>query len=123
MARNAGRSQQRVAARLRHQSTSKVTKMWQFVKEGPAFAPLAPARGRAVAELVRAAVADAARRAVRFKPCVELLDGRVQELPVEVEALLPRAPRGGLGVKGVEVAVLLAVAAYFVAGLVGFLVA
>ena len=97
--------------------------MWQVVKEGPALEPLAPARGSDVAKLVRAAVADAARRAVQFKPCVELVDEQVQELPVEVEALLPLGPRGSFGVKGVEVVVLLAVAIYFVAGLVGFLVA
>jgi hypothetical protein len=94
--------------------------MWQFVKEGPALEPLSPDRGSAVAKL-RASLSDAARRAVQFKPCVELVDESVLDLPVEVDAVLPRVPRGGFGVKGVEVVVLLAVAAYFVAGLVVFL--
>ena len=95
--------------------------MWQFVKEGPALEPLSPDRGSAVAKLVRASLADAARRTVQFKPCVELVDESVLDLPDEVDAVLPRVPRGGFGVKGVEVGVLLAVAAYFVAGLVAFL--
>lgn len=96
--------------------------MWQVVREGPE--PRTTTRERAAAlQVLRAAVAPAVRRAVNFKPRVERLEERVKEQPVEVEALLPRAPQGGFGVKVVEVVVLLAVAVYFVAGLVGFLVA
>ena len=94
--------------------------MWQVVREGPE--PRTPTRERAAAwQVLRAAVAQAVRRAVNFKPRV--FEERVKEQPVEVEALLPRAPQGGFGVKVVEVVVLLAVAVYFVTGLVGFLVA
>ena len=94
--------------------------MWQVVREGPE--PRTQTRERAAAwQVLRAAVAQATRRAVNFKPRV--FEERVKEQPVEVEALLPRVPQGGFGVKVVEVVVLLAVAVYFVAGLVGFLVA
>lgn len=97
--------------------------MWQVVKEDPASLARVPAKDRGAAwQVLRAAVAPVVRREVQFEPRVERVERRVEDQPVGVKARVPQPPRSGVGVGVVEAVVLLAVAAYFVAGFVGVLV-
>lgn len=98
--------------------------MSEVVTERPAPQARVPARAAAVAwQAIRAAAVPAARRRpVEFEPRVERVEQRVEDQPVGDEARLPQPPRGGVSVGVVEAVVLLATAAFFVAGLVGALV-
>jgi hypothetical protein len=112
-----GRKQTRVATLLRGDAPEeKVMAMLQILKFAPAVAVPRPAAGLGPARRVlRAALLQAAEGAVRLAARLEA------EAPVvrERAAARPVVPAGAVGVRFVEAAVGLAVAAYFVAGLVG----
>lgn len=98
--------------------------MLKVLKLVPAVGLPAAAEGRGAARrLLRAALLRAARQAVRLAERLEAAEAPAHERAVRVARLPLRAPAAVGGVRQVEAAVLLAVAAYFVAGLVGVLVA
>jgi len=93
--------------------------MWQVLKFAPEVAVPRPAAGLGPARRVlRAVLLQGAERAVRLAARLEA------EVPVAREQAVrrPFEPAGAVGVRFVEAAVGLAVAAYFVAGLVGVFV-
>lgn len=94
--------------------------MWQFVKAGPALEAQVPAVQRGAAwKVLRAAWAQLAMRKAPGAERVKWAQAR----PVAIEAQPARPPPRGLQVRVVEAVVLLAVAAYFVLGLIGAVVA
>ena len=102
---------------------SKVTTM-QVVKEGPALEARAQAGVGGVAwQVVRVAAGYPAAPAAQPAPRVGRVRQAAQDQPGAAEVRPLQVPPGSAGVRRVEAVVLLAVAAYFVAGLVGALVA
>jgi len=97
--------------------------MLQLLKSYPAFevqrssAALGSVRG-----VLRAALLWAAKSAVQLAARLEKVEAAVSEERVEAAALRAYWSGGGLGVKLAEAGVGVAVAAYFVAGLVGVFV-
>ncbi len=81
-------------------------------------AGLGPAR-----RVLRAVLLRAAERAAKLAARLEAAEVRASEAGKAVAAVRPYAPPGALGVRLAEAAVLLAVAGYFVAGLLGIFVA
>ena len=81
-------------------------------------AGLGPAR-----RALRAVLLRSAERAAQLAARLEAAEAPVRERAVGVAAVRPYAPVAGVGVKLAEAVVCLAVAAYFVAGLVGVFVA
>lgn len=73
--------------------------------------------------VARAALLRTAERAVELAARLEAAEAPVRDRAVGVAAVRPCAPVGAVGVRLAEVAVCLAVAAYFVAGLIGVFVA
>jgi hypothetical protein len=74
-------------------------------------------------EVLRVAAGEKAGRAALLEPSVERYEEPVQDRPVEAKGRRPQLRQPALGVRAVEAAVLLAVAVYYVAGLVGALAA
>jgi hypothetical protein len=72
---------------------------------------------------LRALLLRAADRAAQLAARLEAPEVRAREPAEAVAAVRPYAPVGAFGVRLVEAAVLLALAGYFVAGLVGVFVA
>lgn len=81
-------------------------------------AGLGPAR-----RVLRLALLRAAQRAVQLAARLEAAEAPARELAVRVGVVRPYAPAGTVGVRWAEAVVCLAVAAYFVAGLLGIFVA
>ena len=97
--------------------------MLQLLKSYPAFeaqrpgAALGPVRG-----VLRAALLWAAQSAVQLAARLEQVEAAASEERVRTPVVRAYRPDGGLGVKLAEAVVGVAVAAYFVAGLVGVFV-
>lgn len=96
--------------------------MWKVVKAGPAFEARDPGERAAPRRVVRAVWVQAAARVARFARDFERVEPAVQERRVPVEERARYAVRGVVGVGVVEAAVIFAVAAYFVAGVIGVFV-
>lgn len=96
-------------------------KVLRFVPEVGVPRPVAG--GAAVRRLLCGALLRAARQAVRLAARLEAAQVPAARHAARVGRALPQAPVPALGVRLVEAVVVLAVAAYFVAGLVGVLVA
>lgn len=95
--------------------------MLQVLKFAPAVEVQRPAAGLGpVRRVLRAGLLEAAERAVRLAARLE-----AAQAPAARERVVPRpyVPAGAAGVRFAEAVVGLAVAAYFVAGLVGVFVA
>ena len=97
---------------------SEVTKMSQLVREDPALDLSVREREADAAWQVLRALARAHGSAVASERTVEHVEQPVQGQPVAAEPRLGQPPRSR-GVRVVETAVLFAVAAYFIGGLVG----
>ena len=92
--------------------------MWRVVKEGPALETGARAEaGGAAWEVLRAAAAHAAA----VKPRVQRVEVPAQDRPAVYPAPRPQPLRASASVRVTEAVVLVAVAVYFAAGVVGVL--
>ncbi len=98
--------------------------MLKVLRLVPAVGVPQAAEGRGAARrLLRAALLRAAGQAVRLAERLEAAEAAARERAVCVAPARPQLPAAVGGVRRVEAVVLLAVAAYFVAGLVAALVA
>lgn len=98
--------------------------MSQVLRSVPVFEVQSPAAGLGPARrFLRAVLLRAAARAVQVAVRLEQVEAPVQERSAQLVSVRPYAGGRAAGVRLVEAAVCLAVAAYFVAGLVGVFVA
>ncbi len=97
--------------------------MLQVLRLAPAVEVQVPGAGLGpVRRVLRAVLLRAAERAAQLAARLEAAEVRARA-PAQPAAVQPYAPVGALGVRLAEAVVLLAVAGYFVAGLVGVVVA
>jgi hypothetical protein len=97
--------------------------MLQVLKFAPAAEVQRPGAGLGPPRrMLRAALLRAAEPAAQLAARLEAAEAAARERPVGIGAVRPYAPVGAVGVRLAEAVVYLAVAAYFVAGLIGVFV-
>ena len=98
--------------------------MLQELKFAQVIAVQRPGAGRVpLRRAVRVALLHAAWLAVRLAARLEAVEAPVRGLRAGIGAVQPYAPAGAVAIRVVEAAAFLAVAGYFVAGLLGVFVA